>query len=137
MKQNNEKLYEAALAAFHHAYAPYSKFQVGAALLMADGKIISGSNIENASYGLSNCAERTALFAAYSQGYRQSDIVKMLIIGPTTAPVSPCGACRQVISELVGPEVEVVLTNLDHQEKIMKVSELLPYSFAKGDLNDK
>ena len=136
-KNSNEKLYEAALAAFHHAYAPYSKFQVGAALLMADGKIISGSNIENASYGLSNCAERSALFAAYSQGYRQNDIEKMMIIGPTPAPVSPCGACRQVISELVNPDVEVVLTNLDHKEKVMKVSELLPYGFAKGDLNDK
>jgi len=133
----DDKLYEAALKAYHNAYTPYSKFNVGAALLLADGKIVSGSNIENASYGLSNCAERSALFAAYSQGYRKQDIKRMLVIGSTDRPISPCGACRQVMNELIDPEVEVVLTNLHGDKKIMKVREFLPYVFSDGDLDGR
>ncbi|HEY8396185.1 MAG TPA: cytidine deaminase [Bacilli bacterium] len=133
----DEKLYEAVLQAYRNAYTPYSHFNVGAALLLADGKIITGSNIENASYGLSNCAERSALFAAYSQGYRKNDIKRMMIIGNTDRPISPCGACRQVMSELLDPEIEVVLTNLNKEYKIMKVKDFLPYSFSDGDLDGK
>ncbi|HHX80573.1 MAG TPA: cytidine deaminase [Acholeplasmataceae bacterium] len=133
----NEKLYEKVIIAYQNAYTPYSKFNVGAALLMKDGSIITGSNIENASYGLSNCAERSALFAAYSQGYRKEDIVKMMVIGATDRPISPCGACRQVMSELIDAEVEVVLTNLNKDFKSLKVKDLLPYSFSDGDLHGK
>ena len=102
---------------------------------MKDDKIIIGSNIENASYGLTNCAERSALFAAYSQGYRKEDILKVMIIGDTSGPISPCGACRQVISELVSENVDVILTNLNKKTKIMKVYELLPYRFQEEDLD--
>jgi len=131
----NDKLYEQVLKAYENAYTPYSKFNVGAALLMKDGSIITGSNIENASYGLSNCAERSALFAAYSQGYRKEDIVKMMVIGSTERPISPCGACRQVMSELIDSEVEVILTNLNKDFKVLKVKDFLPYSFTDGDLH--
>jgi cytidine deaminase len=130
-----EKMFEMALKAYQNAYTPYSKFNVGAALLMKDDKIIIGSNIENASYGLTNCAERSALFAAYSQGYRKEDILKVMIIGDTSGPISPCGACRQVISELVSENVDVILTNLNKKTKIMKVYELLPYRFQEEDLD--
>ena len=94
------KVIEAATLARENSYAPYSKFRVGAALLLKNGEIIRGCNIENASYGLCNCAERTALFTAYAKGYRKDDIVAMSISGDTEGPISPCGACRQVMSEL-------------------------------------
>ena len=138
MKIGNELnyLYEKVLEAYNNAYAPYSKFQVGAALELASGEIITGANVENASYGLCNCAERSALFAAYSKGVRKGDIVKMMIIANTKTPVSPCGACRQVISELVGENVDVILTNLNKDMKVLKVKELLPYAFSEGDLNE-
>ena len=136
MNELNKKLYDKALFAFKNAYAPYSKFQVGAALLMKDGQIITGSNIENASYGLTNCAERSALFAAYSLGYRKDDIEKIMIIGDTKEPISPCGACRQVMSELINSNVEVILTNLEGVYKTYRNKDLLPYSFNSGDLNN-
>ncbi|MGD9604534.1 MAG: cytidine deaminase [Bacilli bacterium] len=135
-KIDYDRLYEAVTAVSKQAYAPYSNFPVGAALLMSDGKIVTGANVENASYGLSNCAERSALFAAYSQGYRQNDIMGMMIIGPTKGPVSPCGACRQVMSELINPDVSVVMTNWEHQDLTVKVKDLLPFSFSKDDLHD-
>jgi cytidine deaminase len=133
----DEQLFEKALYAYQNAYTPYSHFNVGAVLLMKDGTIITGSNIENASYGLSNCAERSALFSAYSQGYRKDDIERMMVIGNSRGPISPCGACRQVMSELIPLDVEVVLTNLKKDLKIMKVKDLLPYSFTDGDLHGK
>lgn len=126
-----EKLYDSALAVFKNSYSPYSKFKVGASILLKNGEIINGTNIENASYGLTNCAERSALFAAYSKGYRKEDIDKMMVIGDVESPISPCGACRQVMSELMDSESEVVLTNLKKDIKVMKVKELLPYSFDK------
>ena len=125
-----DKLYEATLKAFKNAYTPYSHFNVGASVLLKNGQIISGSNIENASYGLTNCAERSTLFACYSQGYRKDDIEKIMVIGDVPTPISPCGACRQVISELMNPDCDVVLTNLKKDIKIMKVKDLLPYSFS-------
>lgn len=135
-KTDYQHLYEAASLVAKQAYAPYSKFQVGAAILMADGKIITGANIENASFGLTNCAERSALFSCYSMGYRKKDIVGMLVIGPTKGPVSPCGACRQVMSELVNADVEVIMTNFNHDDLTVKVQDLLPFGFAKEDLHE-
>jgi cytidine deaminase len=129
-----DKLYEKALESYHHSYSPYSKFAVGASVLLKDGTIVGGANIENASYGLSNCAERSCLFAVYSMGYHKEDIVKMMIIANTKGPVSPCGACRQVISELVGSDVPIILTNLVRDEKIVTVKDLLPYAFTDKDL---
>lgn len=132
-----EKLFQEALKAYKKSYSPYSNFGVGAALLLKDGAIIQGTNIENSSYGLSNCAERSALFSAYSQGYRKEDIEKILIIGNTARPISPCGACRQVMSELMNLESEVVLTNLNKETKVLKVKDLLPYHFGQGDLTNE
>ena len=134
MMSNEKMLMDAARQARKNAYTPYSNFKVGAALLLKDGSIITGCNIENSSYGLCNCAERTALFKAYSEGYRSEDIVLMAIAADTLGPVSPCGACRQVMSELLKPDTKVCLTNLKEDEKIMTVSELLPYSFSGDDL---
>ena len=128
------KVIEAATLARENSYAPYSKFRVGAALLLKNGEIIRGCNIENASYGLCNCAERTALFTAYAKGYRKDDIVAMGISGDTEGPISPCGACRQVMSELLNKDTPVYLTNLKGDVKEFKVAELLPYSFDGSDL---
>ena len=129
-----EKVITEALLAREAAYAPYSKFKVGAALLLKDGSIIRGCNVENASYGLCNCAERTALFTAYAKGYRKDDIVAMSIAADTLGPVSPCGSCRQVMSELLNKNTPVYLTNLKGDVKEMSVEELLPYSFDASDL---
>ena len=138
MKLNDELkvLYDEVLKAYNNAYAPYSKFQVGAAVLLKNGEIIIGSNVENASFGLSNCAERSALFNVYSKGYRKDDIIKIMIVGKTKSPISPCGACRQVISELMNSDCDVILTNLEKDVKILKVKDLLPYSFSEDNLNE-
>jgi len=130
-----DKLFEKALESYHHSYSPYSKFAVGASILLKDGTIVGGTNVENASYGLSNCAERSCLFAVYSLGYHKEDIVKMMVVANTPNPVSPCGACRQVISELVPKEADIILSNLKHDTKIMKIHELLPYAFTDEDLS--
>lgn len=134
-EQEIELLFNEAKNARMMAYVPYSNFFVGAAILLTNGKIITGCNIENASYGLSNCAERTALFKAYSESYRKKDIKAMLVIGDTPSPISPCGACRQVMSELLSNDTTIILANLHHDLKITNIDELLPYSFDKEDLN--
>ncbi|AAU24230.1 cytidine deaminase [Bacillus licheniformis] len=129
-----QELIAEALKAREFAYVPYSKFKVGAALLTEDGKVYKGCNIENAAYSLCNCAERTALFKAYSEGEKS---FKMLAVAADTpGPVSPCGACRQVISELCSPNMPVILTNLNGQVKEMTVQELLPGAFSSEDLHD-
>ncbi|MCA1032589.1 cytidine deaminase [Bacillus timonensis] len=114
------------------AYTPYSKFKVGAALRSKDGQIFHGCNIENAAYSLCNCAERTALFKAYSEGVRDYDL--LVVVADTEGPVSPCGACRQVISELCDPDMEVILTNMNEQIQKLTVKELLPGAFSSKDL---
>jgi cytidine deaminase len=96
-----------AIEATKHCHVPYSTFKVGAAVLTKDGKIIQGANIENSSYGLSMCAERTALYNTHLQGYRKDDIVAMAVIGPTQGPISPCGACRQVMMELMNDNTPI------------------------------
>ena len=118
-----------AKEAMKNSYSPYSKFKVGAALLTKDGEYILGTNVENGSYGLTSCAERNALFSAYSKGYKKNDISKIFIIGDTKEPISPCGACRQVISELMEKDCDVVLSNLKDDVKIFKVKDLIPYLF--------
>jgi cytidine deaminase len=128
-----EKLIEAAKSARQRAYVPYSQFPVGAALLTADGKIIAGCNIENASYGLSNCAERTALFKAVSEGYRALEGIA--IIADTPGPVSPCGTCRQVMAELCPPDMKVWLANMKGETMVTTVGELLPGASGKEDLD--
>ncbi|MGG3738880.1 cytidine deaminase [Aeribacillus pallidus] len=129
-----EQLIEEAKKAREKAYAPYSKFQVGAALLTEDGKLYHGCNIENAAYSLCNCAERTALFTAYSEGVR--NFKAMAVVADTNRPVPPCGACRQVISELCPPKMKVILTNLKGDVQEMTVEELLPGAFSPEDLHE-
>ncbi len=134
---NKEQLVAQAILARKQTYSPYSKFGVGAALLMKDGTVIHGANIENASFGLSNCGERSALFSAYSQGYRKEDIVAMAITGQTEGPISPCGACRQVMNELLPKDAPVYLSNLKGDIKETNIKELLPYSFDEIEDNDE
>lgn len=132
---SKEKLIEAALNARKRAYVPYSKFPVGAALLTEDGQIIQGCNIENASFGLSNCAERTAIFKAISEGHTQ--FKGLAVVADTPAPVSPCGACRQVIAEFCDENMTVWLTNLKGEVLKTTVKELLPVAFRKEDMNEE
>ena len=130
-----EEKFRLVKIAYDNAYAKYSNFQVGAVVVLKNGKYVIGSNVENASYGLANCAERSALFAAYSQGYRKDDILELVVIANTDNPVSPCGACRQVISELMNQDAIVTMTNLKGDVKTVAVKELLPFVFTEGDLN--
>lgn len=131
-----EKLYEYAIKGYNNAYVPYSQFKVGSAIMLKDGTIYYGCNVENASYGLANCAERTTLFKAYSEGVRKDDIEAMLVVGNTTRPISPCGACRQVMSELLNPNTKVYLTNLNKDIYETTVEGLIPYYFTKDDLHE-
>lgn len=118
---------EIAIEARENAYAPYSNFQVGAALIDDNGKTFIGANIENGSYGLSNCAERTAIFTAKTSGMKKIRVIA--VAADTTGPVSPCGACRQVISEFADENTVIILTNLKREIKVLNVEELLPYRF--------
>lgn len=126
---NKEELVNKAIEGRSMAYTPYSKFKVGAALLLNNNTCILGCNVENASYGLCNCAERTALFKMISEGYNKDDVLAMAIVGQTEGPISPCGACRQVMSELLNKDTLVILANLKGDTKEYTVQELLPYSF--------
>jgi cytidine deaminase len=129
-----ETLIKEAKIAREKAYVPYSKFQVGAALLTADGKVYHGCNVENAAYSMTNCAERTAFFSAYAEGDRQFEM--LAVVADTEGPVSPCGACRQVISELCPKDMKVILTNLKGDIQELTVAELLPGAFSAEDLNE-
>ena len=131
---DNEALIEQARKARAKAYAPYSHFQGGAALLARDGKIYHGCNIENASYGLTNCAERTAFYSALADGQKPGNFTQLAIVGETDAPIAPCGACRQVIFELGGPKLEVILANMDNLVEITTPAQLLPGAFSSSDL---
>lgn len=128
-----ETLLAEAKKAREHAYAPYSWFPVGAALMAEDGTVYSGCNVENASYGVTNCAERTALFKAVSEGKRR--FVALAVVADTPGPVSPCGACRQVMSELCPPDMKVYLANLKGDLKITTVEKLLPDAFGRRELH--
>lgn len=131
---NIEQLLEEAKKAREFAYVPYSKFKVGAALLTEDGQIIRGCNVENASYGLCNCAERTALFKAYSDGVTK--FKAMAIVADTDGPCAPCGACRQVISELTPKGMPIYLTNLKGDVLETNIETLLPGAFTPEDLDE-
>ncbi|AEH51060.1 cytidine deaminase [Pseudothermotoga thermarum] len=125
IKPKNEELIELALKAMQKAYAPYSNFKVGAALLTKSGKVYLGCNVENASYGLTICAERVAIFSAVADGEREFE--KLVVVANTPLPVSPCGACRQVMAEF--GNFEVILVGKDGKYRITCVEELLPYAF--------
>lgn len=127
---NKTELVNQAVKGMNRAYTPYSKFNVGASLLLKDGSYVIGCNVENASYGLTNCAERTALFKLVSEGYNKDDVVAMAIVGETDDPISPCGACRQVMAELLDRNTLVILANLKGDTKETTVEGLLPYMFS-------
>ncbi|MEW4617553.1 cytidine deaminase [Streptococcus sp. AM28-20] len=122
------ELIDLAVKTSENAYVPYSHFPIGAVLVTDDGKIYTGVNIENASFGLTNCGERTAIFKAVSEGERS--FKELIIYGQTEKPVSPCGACRQVMAEFFEPDLPVTLVAKDKSTVVMTVKELLPYSFT-------
>ncbi|MBU6246986.1 MAG: cytidine deaminase [Xanthomonadaceae bacterium] len=131
-----DELLQDARDARLHAYAPYSRFQVGAVVLTRDGRRFPGCNVENAAYGLCNCAERTALFAAIAAGCRPGDFTALAVVADTSAPVSPCGACRQVMAELCDAAMPVLLGHLGHQVQHATVGGLLPGSFRLPDATE-
>jgi cytidine deaminase len=121
-----DPLLEAARAARQHAYAPFSHFQVGAALETAEGVVITGCNVENATYGLTICAERVAMFKAISEGYRS--FRRVAVVADTADPTPPCGACRQILWEF-GGDLEVILGNLVTEKARYQLKDLLPLPF--------
>ena len=125
--KDRDHLIEAARQAMQHAYAPYSKFKVGAALLTANGEVFSGCNVENASYGLTNCAERTAIFSAIAEAGPGLMIQAIAVVNDQGIPCSPCGACRQVIYEF-GPEAVVIFESKSGWRQ-SHITELLPEGF--------
>jgi len=127
-----EKMFKKAKEAQKNAYVPYSEFPLGAAVLTEDGSIYTGVNIENASFGLTNCAERSAIFTAVSQGERK--IEALLIVSSTKNPVPPCGSCRQVIQEFADGDIEIVMMTAEGKELTMTSTELLPGAFSNNDL---
>ena len=128
-----KKMTAVAKKAAGQAYAPYSKFRVGAAILTSSGNVYSGCNVENASYGLTNCAERTAIFNAVTAGEKRLKVCCVVVYTPTKTATAPCGACRQVIFEF-GPESRVI-SCCDSQDRIdVSIGALLPGAFGPHDL---
>lgn len=128
------ELIRAATKAKEKSYSPYSGFRVGAALLADDGAVTEGTNIENISYGLTICAERTAAFKAHLEGRKK--FTAIAINSDSKEIISPCGACRQVLIELCG-NIDVIMSNSDGEYKIMKMSELLPLAFDENQFYNK
>ncbi|MFK2901305.1 cytidine deaminase [Dyella jejuensis] len=125
----SSSLLELARNARESAYAPYSRFHVGAAVQSKDGRQFPGCNVENAAYGLCNCAERTALFSAIAAGCRPGDFSAIAVIADTPEPVTPCGSCRQALAELCGPDTPVLLANVAGATRQTTVAALLPDGF--------
>lgn len=123
------RLVSEARRVMDHAYAPYSNFRVGSAVLTENGSIYVGCNVENAAFGPSNCAERTALFTSIAHGCKPKSFKALAVIGDTDEPISPCGICRQVMAELCDPNMPVILNNLKGDQTITTVRDLLPYAF--------
>mgnify|MGYP000898660794 FL=1 len=128
-----QKLMDCAIKARENAYSPYSHFAVGAVLLCEDGTLYEGCNIENASYGLTNCAERTAIFKAVSEGHIK--FKALAVVADTEGPCAPCGACRQVMAEFKIPLI--IMGNSMGNIKIVTIEELLPFSFSEYDVIGK
>lgn len=120
-----------ALEAQKNSYSPYSGFSVGAALLCKDGEVVTGANIENVSYGLTNCAERTAFFKAVSDGKR--DFSAIAIIGGDSL-LPPCGACRQVMAEFCDKKFKVIFAKNENEYTVKTLEEILPFSFSEEDM---
>ena len=136
---SDEQLIEEALRAREFSYSPYSSYQVGAALLCEEGKVYSGCNIENAAYGPTNCAERTAFFKAVSEGVLS--FKKIAIVGSPKGEVTqyafPCGVCRQVMMEFCNPkEFQIIVAKSPEDYKVFSLQELMPEGFGPGNLKD-
>ncbi|MGN0941219.1 MAG: cytidine deaminase [Selenomonadaceae bacterium] len=130
LSEGEQRLVEAAAHARSFSYSPYSHFAVGAAVMTSDGEIYSGCNIENQAYSVTNCAERTAIFNAVSEGH--DDITLLAVIADTPAPTAPCGACRQVIAEFGIPNI--IMANTMGDVKVVTIDELLPAAFGAEDM---
>ncbi len=131
-----QALVDEAFEAMKNAYTPYSHYNVGACVLCKDGKTFKGCNIENASYGATNCGERTAIFATYANGYRKEDIEAIAIVSDGHRLAGPCGICRQVLAELLELDTPIILSN-GKETKETNIRELLPMIFDYSDLEDR
>lgn len=133
---SNKELVKAAFDAMQKAYAPYSNYKVGAALLSQSGKVYSGCNVENAAYGPTNCAERTAFFKAVSEGEREFS--KIALVGGKDGVVTdlfmPCGVCRQVMAEFCDSDFQVIVARSQDDFSVFTLSELLPFGFSKNNI---
>lgn len=134
---DKERLLREAALAKVNSYSPYSKFRVGAAVLLKNGEIISGANVESCSYPCGVCAERNVLSSAYGKGYRKDDVVALAISGDKIEFTYPCGMCCQVICELMDENSPVFLINSKNDLKEIKVKKLLPYFFSDSQLGGK
>lgn len=132
MKPN--ELIEKAKEARKLSYSPYSHFAVGAALLCKDGRVFKGTNVENSSYPLCMCAERNALYNAMMNGVKKEDMVALALIADTDEPCSPCGACRQVISEIFPKDAPIYMANMKGEVQETTIEELLPFAFSSDAL---
>ena len=134
---NNNELIKLAIIAMKNAYAPYSKYMVGAALLSKSGRVYTGTNVENASFGCTNCAERTAFFKAVSEGERE--FLKIAIVGCKKGEITdfatPCGVCRQVMSEFCDDNFEVIVALSEQDFKVFTLAQLLPFGFCKDNID--
>lgn len=130
---NKDELIAEAFKAMKNSYAPYSRYHVGAALQTKDGRIFHGANIENASLGATNCAERSAVFSAYSEGVRKDDIDSLAIVSDGDEVCGPCGICRQVLSELISQDTPIYLSN-GKTELTSNIFKLLPMQFGSRDV---
>lgn len=129
--EQEERLVRAAWAARENAYAPYSRFRVGAAVMAEDGAVFTGCNVENASYGMTLCAERVAVARAVAEGHRQ--IVAVAVVADSSSVTTPCGACRQVLAEFAGPGA-VVVADSGRARRRFTLGELLPEAFSGSQL---
>lgn len=128
-------MYEKLINLLNNSYSPYSKFAVASIVVMKDGKEYNGVNVENASYGACNCAERSAIFSAISNGYKRYDFDKLYVMCSSNDIGMPCFICRQVISEMFKKDKDIICMNPKGESKILKVSELCPYPFDDKTLN--
>ncbi len=128
-----QEIIDKAFLACENSYSPYSKFKVGACVEMKDGKYFIGTNIENAAYGSTMCAERNAVYGAYCNGYTKADIKLLAIVADCNLIVSPCGACRQVLMELISDDCPIILANRQ-EYNITTMKELLPMAFTEESL---
>ncbi len=135
MTDSRRRLIQAAREVRLNAHAPFSRFLVGAALETADGRVVTGCNVESATYGLTICAERVAAFKAISEAVR-GRFVRVAVVADTQDPTPPCGACRQVLWELCG-DVEILLANLEDEKAVHRLRDLLPYPFDARLLTEK